>query len=368
MKTMNMENDLVLHLCRFLDYDEAAIRAALDGGADMPAVLGQLLYHRMGGVAYETLKACGLLPSLNREFRNVLSSMRRSYEIQTDSYCKALAGLGALFASAPFPYAFLKGAYLISLYPKGLRTSNDFDVLVNPRDVTKLENLLKSGGFVQGYRKGDEFREASREEIITSRMNRGETVPFVKRVDLPFMNYAEIDINFSLDFKATGGTPLVGSLLERAERGIPTPKGALYTLSKADFLIHLCAHLYKEASIYHWVQMGRDLSLYKFCDIYLYVRRFLNGSFAGELARTIRQYGMQKECYYALSGTRRLFSVQSEALDALLRQIQPRDSSYLRRIYDPAHRASYTYDMDYEDWLFQKDRLHHLQKEEERSA
>lgn len=365
---MNTENHLVLSLCRFLDYDKEEIRGAFENGVDLPDVLGKILFHRMGGAAYETLRSCGLLPSLNREFRNVLSSIYSCYEIKTGSYCKAMADLSVLFASAAFPYAFLKGSYLVSLYPKGLRTSNDFDVLVNPSDVTKLENLLKSGGFVQGYLKSDVFRPASREEIITSRMNRGETVPFVKPIDLPFMKYVEVDINFSLDFKATGGTPLVASLLKRAKCNILTPKGSLYTLSGADFLIHLCAHLYKEASIYSWVQMGRDLSLYKFCDLYLYIHKFMDGRSARQLERAIKQYGMQKECYYALYFTRLLFSIQNPALDSLLENIQPQDLSYIRRIYDPVHRVSYTYDVEYADWIFQNDRVHCLHKEEEMSA
>ena len=365
---MNTENHLVLSLCRFLDYEKEEIHSAFESGVDLPVVLGQILYHRMGGVAYETLNSIGILPKLNREFRSVLSLTYESNCMKTDSFYMALAELSELFSNVKFPYAFLKGSYLVSLYPKGLRTSNDLDILVNPNDVTLIENLLKSNGFVQGYLHGNEFRQATRQEIIYSKMNRGETVPFVKQINLPYMNYMEIDINFSLDFKAIGGTTFVFSLLKRAERNIVTSKGSLYTLSKADFLIHLCAHLYKEASIYNWVQMGRDLSLYKFCDIYLYVHKFMDDRSARELERAIRQYGMQKECYYALYFTRLLFSIRNPALDSLLENIQPQDLSYIRRIYDPVHRVSYTYDMEYADWIFQNDRVHCLHKEEEMSA
>ena len=49
----------------------------------------------------------------------------------------------------------------------------------------------------------------------------------------------------------------------------------LETLNKYDFFIHLCCHLYKEATTLPWVKMGRDMTFYKFCDIYMLMFAFL---------------------------------------------------------------------------------------------
>lgn len=99
----------------------------------------------------------------------------------------------------------LKGAYLCAHYPDGYRTSNDVDLLVLPKDVTTIGNLLARSGFRQGNIRNGEFIPATRQEIIESKMMRGETVPYIKEVDLTFMKFFKVDINFSLDYKNGNG-------------------------------------------------------------------------------------------------------------------------------------------------------------------
>lgn len=203
---MKRENQLILELCRFLEPDGERLRALLEEPLDGPYVLGQLLYHRVGGVAYHTLVSCGLLDRLHRECRNSLRTVYEAGAQQTASLHHVLADLGEVLEGAPFPYAVLKGAFLARLYPAGLRTSNDIDVLVGGQDISALAERLTAAGYRQGYLRGGMFTPATRTQIVSARMNRGETVPFLKRVDLPGMTYSEIDVNFSLDYKARRGT------------------------------------------------------------------------------------------------------------------------------------------------------------------
>ena len=183
-------------------------------------------------------------------------------------------------------------------------------------------------------------------------MNRGETVPFIKRVALPGMEYLEIDINFSLDFKAKQENDAVAALLKNAEPLIETDNGSLLTLSPADFLIHLCGHLYKEAAVYAWVEMERDLSLYKFADIYLLLNEWTDPALYTDLAIHIGQYGLQRECYYARLRTKELFSIESPALDELLTDICPGNVAYLTEIIRPDQNKTYRYTQAFTDWLF----------------
>lgn len=104
------EQSLVLELCRFLNPDREKIAALLSEPLDFPWVLGQILYNRMGGVAYYTLQKCGLLSKCSREFRNVLRSMYNSYAEQAESFVAAREELAAILQELPFPYALLKGA------------------------------------------------------------------------------------------------------------------------------------------------------------------------------------------------------------------------------------------------------------------
>ena len=115
---------------------------------------------------------------------------------------------------ADFPYALLKGALLTQMYPKGLRTSNDIDILLEHNDITPFATLLKMDGFLQGNIRNGHFVPATRRDIVSSRMNRGETVPFIKKVSFPKMEYLELDINFSLDFQATGSQDTVTTFLK----------------------------------------------------------------------------------------------------------------------------------------------------------
>ena len=230
--------------------------------------------------------------------------------------------------------AMLKGAYLCARYPDGYRTSNDVDLLVSPKDVTEIGNVLTNAGFRQGAIRNGEFVPATRKEIIESKMMRGETVPYIKEVDLPFMKFFELDINFSLDYK-NSINDILSDMLARSstknENGLSIP-----TLNEEDFFIHLCAHLYKEATTLPWIEMHRDMALYKYCDIYMLLSE-MSSFHIQEMFKRAYKLGMEKICAYAILETMELFEmendfVQSKAIDALaddpdfrLKVISPKD-------------------------------------------
>ncbi|MCI9415713.1 MAG: nucleotidyltransferase family protein [Clostridiales bacterium] len=353
---MKNEQALVLELCRYLQPNRKKIEELLEGPIDAALVLGELLYHRMGSVAWHVLKECGLTGRVNREFRNTLHMVYDSNCQKSTGFRRLLTGMADVLEDVNFPYAVLKGARLAYEYPVGLRTSNDLDILVRQQDISSLTERLKAAGYVQGYIRNDHLVPATRSEILNSRLNRGETVPFVRRVDWEQMKFCEVDINFSLDFKAKESSHPVELLLEEREPLEVGEGRTLMTLSRADFLIQLCAHLYKEAVIYQWVEMGRDLSLYKFCDIYLLITKELDAALCGILTDRILSCGVEKECYYALSLTDRLFEVNNPYLPVLLRDIKPADTAYMHEIQDPSGGKRYRYDLDFTDWLFCADR------------
>lgn len=357
---MKREKRTILELCRFADADPDVLSGLMDGALDYPYILGQLLYNRMGGAAYYTLKHTGLMPRVNREFRNTLEAVFEQNVLRTNSYRILLGRMGTMLRDAAFPYALLKGALLASRYPVGLRTSNDLDILVEARDIPALSSLLREHGFVQGYLRAGEFRPATRRDIILSRMNRGETVPFVMKADLPGLPYWEIDVNFSLDYQARE-TGAVARLLERRQARIPAGETPLYTLDPADFLLHLCAHLYKEASIYSWVDMGRDLSLYKFSDLYLLLREDLDEELELDILERAKACGLEGACAFSFYHTRELFSLDNPVLDDLLNRLKPWDMDRLGEIVRPEDGRIFRHDMAFEDWLFcscRKERLY----------
>ena len=343
-KIMRNEDEFILGCCKFLRPDHGRLEELHGGGLDYAYILGQLLMHRVGGAAWHTLRGSPLLGRLNREFKNALSAIYETNVEKSESFKKALGYLAGMLASARFPYALLKGSYLSGLYPAGVRTSNDIDMLVGYGSLTEIGEMLLGHGFVQGHIRNGGIAPAGRAQIVAAQMNRGETVPWVREVDYPRMKFLEIDLNLSLDFKPDGDGAAVGRFLENAVAGIETENGTLRTLARDDFVMQLCAHIYKEATTYSWVEFGRDQGLYKYMDIYLMAHEFGDGIVNRE---KINELGLQKECCYALRGTNELFG-----LDLPLGGIGVGEMGFVNEVVDAAGKKRYRHDMEFIEWVF----------------
>lgn len=305
-----------------------------------PAVLGQLFFNRMQGIACCNLKKHNLLDKVNREFRGSINSAWEQNIQKNNSYFKCVQAAADILSESKTKTALLKGSLLCFYYPEGCRTANDIDLLVRPQDITVVGSLLNSKGFRQGSLSSGKFIAASRAEIIQSKMLRGETVPYIKEVNLPFMKYLEIDINFSLDYK-NGQTDTVTEFLSNtrsvSERGILIP-----TLSKEDFFIHLCAHLYKEATTLPWINMKRDMTLYKYCDIYMLLSQMTDADIKRVFARA-EKLELDKICAYAILETAELFDMDPQTSIRLSRKILSGHPNFRLQVTDPEKRRTLTY-------------------------
>ncbi len=195
------EKRLFLLLSDFKTKRGEEISELIKKGHATPEVLGLLFENRTQAAAYKTLKDNGLLGKVNREFRNSLKQAALFNEKLNSDFYGCISFVSELLSACNVNYAMLKGAYLCGKYPAEIRTSNDIDLLINPVDVGLVGTKLKAAGFKQGYIQNEEFIPATREQIISSKMSRGETVPYIKEIKLPFIKYLEVDINFSLDYK-----------------------------------------------------------------------------------------------------------------------------------------------------------------------
>lgn len=330
------EKELFVRLCSFKEtkFDEKLLDAAT------PEVLGHLFFNRMQAVAYGVLKKQGLLDKVNREFRN---SLRVAYEnnlIKNRSFFKCVRMLNAVLADCGCRYAMLKGAYLCRYYPAGYRTSNDIDLLVSPKDVTIIGKRLLQEGFMQGHIRNGIFQPATRKEIVESKMMRGETVPYIKEVSLPGMKYLEVDINFSLEYKP-GDTEVLESMLARAyTRSVN--KLDVTTLENADFFIYLCSHLYKEATTLPWVEMKRDMTLYKFADIYMLLHT-MDLQTLNEVMGRAKEMGMEKICAFAIAQTAALFMWHNDIAVKIADEVLKQDPQFIHTVVSPQEKAVYRY-------------------------
>ncbi len=350
------EKELFKALCSFKaeEFDETLLKAAT------PVVLGQLFFNRMQSVAYGILSEHGLLGKVNREFRN---SLKVSYEhnlTKNKSFFDCVLYVGNVLSDCDCKYAMLKGAYLCKAYPEGFRTSNDIDLLVHPKDVTKIGKALLAAGFKQGNVRNGSFIPATRKEVIESKMMRGETVPYIKEVNLPNMKFLEVDINFSLDYKSSD-TSLLEEMIENTvvkkieNLNIPT-------LKDDDFFIHLCVHLYKEATTLPWIEMMRDMTLYKYSDIYMLLSNMCEDKIDALFERA-RQTDTEKICAFAVLQMSYLFNFTNHYSVYKSRDILKDDPEFIHTVFSPRDKKTFVFsEKNIEERFFLSDRKNILQE------
>lgn len=350
------ERQLFRRLCSFKsqNFDETLLEAAT------PLVLGQLFFNRMQAVAYGTLRDRGLLGKVNREFRNSLLCAYEQNIEKNKSFFGCVMYLHQILAKYDYQYAMLKGAYLCRYYPQGFRTSNDIDLLVLPKDVTGIGNALMKAGFRQGYIRNGVFVSATRRDVIESKMMRGETVPYIKEVSLPGMQFLEVDINFSLDYKP-GDTQLVRDMLEHTTVKILDGL-AIPTLEESDFFVHLCMHLYKEATTLPWVDMRRDMTVYKYCDIYALLND-LDKDKTDQMFQRAKKLHAEKICAFAVLQTAALFVLQNTYAIGAAENILKEDEDFLHTVVAPKERKQYVFrEKDILERFFSEDRIRLLKE------
>lgn len=346
---MTKEKKIVLELAKGKYADADRLQQLFSGSFCCHYVLGQLVYNRLGGMAYDVLARNQLLSAVPSEMRKVLGEIYEAYVAKGRSFGHAVTELYETLHGLDGEYVMLKGVGMIGLYPEGYRTSNDIDLLVNPSGVAAFSERLTQAGFRRGYLKNGEFYPATREQIVASRMLRGETVPFIQEVGLPFMKYLEVDVNFSLGYTIETGE----SICDILRSGVDVFRGQVRARlpQKSDFLIHLCAHLFKEATTYPWVEMGKDTLLYKFCDIDTVLQEYTDADYQ-ELCFRAGFLGVERECYFALCRVKDIFGGLPGGGEAFLSSIRPKEIGYMNEIQAPAQNKVYYNHIPYASWIF----------------
>lgn len=320
-------------------------------------IFGQIVLNKMVGIAFKKLDH----RYLNPELRKTFYLLNDNYLNRSVLYKKQLKYLASVLSIANFDYSLLKGAFLsTNLYEPGQRVSNDFDLLISSSDLSKLQKLLINYGFVQGkVNFYNEIIPAERREILALRMNYGQTVPFVKNVEnSPLI----IDINFSLDFKAPVNN-IVESFLNNTIF-VNFEDVCFKTLEPVRFLLHLSCHLYKEATTYDWVAHRRDLMLYKFCDIYMFIHKYGTTEYFSALIKQIKKYGLEKECYYTFENASVIYPALNEidGFSKVKESIKPERMDFMKQIIYPREKKLFKYEMSFTDWFFCPDRVSQLEE------
>lgn len=363
------EHEMVLQLAQFRNPNLDRIRELAAESLDWVEILGQLSYNRASGIAYHIFKENSFLFKLsNREVNLSLYLSNEAQSVRTRTHRKIIYEMSKHLQESKIPHAFLKGSILAnSIYPLGCRISSDVDILLNTSDLTACGKILKGIGYIQGFydRTNDSIRPADRKEIIQYRMNYGEIVPFLKKIDEPGMPLAEIDINFSLSWMAQGTEDAVSSFLQNCENYELEGGHLVQSFQREYFLAHLCAHLYKEACVLEWVKGSRDLGLYKFIDIYAFVTDLKKPINWAKFVEIAKLNNIIRESYYSLIYTRELFPLlyHDKEFCIAIEAIKPEDTSFINEVVEGANpNNKYVWTKPFLERFFDYKRYYSLKK------
>lgn len=358
---MKPEDKFILEICKYVDVNRESVAELLTIDMDFSYVLGKLMINRLGALAFYNIQRLGLTQGLNREFLTPLKDVYYSCKKKNAAFQGLLCDFCGMLnrseiKTEQLKYALLKGSALSQVYPEGTRTCNDIDVLTDRNGATVLSEILLGNGFVQGWVRNGILFEAKRSEIVSAVLNRGETIPFVKKTGIEECPIFEVDVNLSLDYKADRDSSRINEMLLSAQPSITTAAGPLMSLAKEDFIIHLCCHIYKEATIYNWVRFGRDQGLYKYIDVYscLYNE---NDLFFERLIERIRRLGLSHECEYVFYVLKEMYL---EPFTELFEIISGGKTNTFNIIYDPRSKKRYSFSQPIVEWVFNNKKRGHL--------
>ena len=246
----------------------------------------------------------------------------------------------------------LKGSYLIPniFQDYGIRGMNDIDCMVKRSDSSKIIKVMNSMGYMQGTLdlKNKVVNPFTREQEILWKSKMSNLAAFYKINKSGYHEFTKFDFTISLDLDLK--YELVDIMLERS---IKDKKSDYYILKKSDFFIHLCCHLYKEATNATFIVFHKDLNLIKFCDIREFILQKMDKDSVLEAVEDSKKLGLEKALYYTLYYLREIYSDGYET--PLLNSMNIEDVSFMNKFNNREEGTQTTWKKSFWERLFSED-------------
>lgn len=265
-------------------------------------VIYQAITHRTLNMLYYNLDKYGLFSLREPEFKRLCKSQWNVYGQRNKFYLDRLAEIMEKFDKANLVVPILKGNLLASIvYPAiEARIFNDLDLIMQLDDVNVLTKELESMGYIQGEydEKTNVITESSRKVKILQQINSHEIQEFLKNSDNEFAKVIEVDVNHDILWK--GNCPYKVDTRDLIKRAVPIEINGVkaYMLDYIDNIIQLSCHLYKEATLMIYIDGIKDLKIYKFSDLYMYIKKFFDKIDWNLLIERVKSYNLDKVVYY----------------------------------------------------------------------
>lgn len=356
IKAINLykNHEQAVLLCSRRDFDEEIKEYVQElfrtPGFNWYEFLGISMVNRVNGVVYKSIKDMEGIPIYVKYFMEIAYLEQKE---RTKIHRDEIAKVSELFEENGIRHAFLKGSVLNSIiYEPGERISNDTDILVHVEDLENAIYLLKEAGYIQGDVVDGKIIPATKKEILFARLNTYEVVPLIKSVEGRYLPFHVVDVNFRLGNDATleESVELLGSTVLLEEKGFK-----IRTLPIEEFIIFLCIHHYREATMVIKIAYGDDLTLYKFMDVHYLLSSKGKDINWDKLREKVVKMNRQKDVYYTLFYTEKLYpgTISEEHLNLF----KPGDVSFLNEYKGKDNSDEvYTWKLDFENRVFSFDR------------
>lgn len=330
---LSRERKLVLLCSRGILQEEhiSEIEAILNEPLDWKEILYQGITHRTLNLMYYHLRNLNLTGKIEEEVLKAMKTQSKVYAIRNKVYFAEIKSIFDQLNKAGIRVAILKGNFLAAkVYPSlETRTFNDLDFLIDIRDSDRIVKILEELGYIQGEfdDKLGEIIPSTRKQKTLQQLASHELQECLKKNDNPFTSLLQVDLNFDVLWK--GNCPCkidTAELLARAIQ-VDIDGAATYILDHEDFLIQLACHLYKEAVLLHWISDLRDLKIYKFADMMMFIEKFADQIDWDKLVAFCRRTQCSHIVYYAFHYVNLMYGTVIK--DEVMEQLEPEDLNYL---------------------------------------
>ncbi|MBS5620716.1 nucleotidyltransferase family protein [Eubacterium sp.] len=332
---MTKEMELILNVTKIKKTEkenDKVNKLLLDTELDWIKIVGTLFFHRIAGYFYYGLSEMQL-KKIPRDIRNALIIYKNGLaREQRKKYKEVLEVLKAMNISN-VSYAALKGlAFSFSMYPFGIKQSNDFDLMVLEKDLDVLDKCLRERGYIQSYMNGGNFVEATKKEKLIQRMNYHDLVPYVKAIENGQQDeqklFVELDINFLIDSKKNliDEDLYTNGMVEKEIKG-----GTAKTLKFDEHLLFLCIHFFREATNTLWTQGGNDIKLYKLIDINNLILENDKEFDVIKWCEKVNKYSLNQKCYYTMKVLNDFY--KNKKYQKCLSILKPEKMDFMNQIY-----------------------------------
>lgn len=321
---MKNEVELILLgcLCKRSEEEKEKLEALLKEQIDWIWVVGQLMRHRLVGYFHN---------NIGRDYRATSSHIKKDfillskdYEIINRTNLSVVSEIFEELGKRGVQVAGLKGlVYNMSIYPLGVRRSNDIDLLVKEKDLKIFDVVMREFGFIQTL---DGSTEATKKQKLVQIMNYHDLVPYIKKIDNEIVESIKVDVNFQFDTKDNEVTE---EIMKYGFQNYSKEGFCIQGLRWETHLAHLCVHFYREASNSLWVDTGRDLDMYKIIDIENTIRQFSEEQMVFWVD-VVKKFGLEKPCFFTLYYLNEFYT--NEIYERVMDLIGIDDRNYINQV------------------------------------